>query len=69
MKDKEFAYITLYKKLRDEITRGAYKYGDRLPSKRVLAEETGNSVITSSTPITFWQTKAILKQRKNGDIL
>jgi len=46
MKDKEFAYITLYKKLRDEITRGAYKYGDRLPSKRVLAEETGNSVIT-----------------------
>lgn len=46
MKNKDFAYIKLYKRLREEITRGAYKYGDRLPSKRVLAEETGNSVIT-----------------------
>ena len=46
MKKNDFAYMLLYKRLRDEITRGAYKYGDRLPSKRVLAEETGNSVIT-----------------------
>ncbi len=47
MKKKDFAYMRLYLRLRDEITRGAYKYGDRLPSKRVLAEETGNSVITA----------------------
>ena len=46
MKKNDFAYMRLYQRLRDEITRGAYKYGDRLPSKRVLAEETGNSVIT-----------------------
>lgn len=46
MKKNDFAYIRLYQRLRDEITRGAYKYGDRLPSKRVMAEETGNSVIT-----------------------
>ena len=47
MRNKDFAYIKIYKRLREEITRGAYKYGDRLPSKRVLAEETGTSVITA----------------------
>lgn len=46
MKKNDFAYLRLYQKLRDEITRGAYQFGDRLPSKRVMAEETGNSVIT-----------------------
>lgn len=43
---KDFAYIKLYEKIREEITRGAYKYGDKLPSKRILAEETSTSVIT-----------------------
>ena len=46
MKKQDFAYIKLYEKIREEITCGAYKYGDKLPSKRVLAEETGTSVIT-----------------------
>ena len=46
MAGHNFAYIKLYEKIREEITRGAYKYGDKLPSKRVLAEETGTSVIT-----------------------
>ena len=46
MKRNDFAYMKLYEKLRDEITRGVYKYGDRLPSKRVLADDFGTSVIT-----------------------
>lgn len=46
MKKQDFAYIKLYEKIREEITRGAYKYGDKLPSKRTLSEETGTSVIT-----------------------
>ena len=46
MKKQDFAYIKLYEKIREEITCGAYKYGDKLPSKRVLADETGTSVIT-----------------------
>lgn len=46
MKKQDFAYIKLYEKIREEITRKAYKYGDKLPSKRTLAEETGTSVIT-----------------------
>lgn len=46
MEKQDFAYIKLYEKIREEITRKAYKYGDKLPSKRTLAEETGTSVIT-----------------------
>lgn len=43
---KEKAYIQLYRQLRRDITDGIYKYGSRLPSKRLLAEESGVSVIT-----------------------
>lgn len=46
MRRKDFAYITLYERLREEITRGAYVFGDKLPSKRALAEQTNTSVIT-----------------------
>ena len=44
---KQSAYMQLYHQLREDICRGVYKYGDRLPSKRTLAEETGTSVITA----------------------
>ena len=43
---KEKAYIQLYRQLRRDITQGVYKYGSKLPSKRLLAEESGVSVIT-----------------------
>ncbi|MBQ9914177.1 MAG: PLP-dependent aminotransferase family protein [Clostridia bacterium] len=45
-KAKEKAYIQLYRQLRQDITDGIYKYGSKLPSKRLLAEEAGVSVIT-----------------------
>ena len=40
------AYIQLYEQLRSDITSLLYKYGEKLPSKRILAEETQTSVIT-----------------------
>ncbi len=40
-------YLKIYKKLRTRIVEGDYRYGDRLPSKRVLAEEHRVSVITA----------------------
>ena len=40
------AYIQLYEQLRNDITNSRYKYSDKLPSKRILAEETQTSVIT-----------------------
>ncbi len=42
----EPAYIQLYRQLIRDITSGVYPYGTRLPSKRVMAEETGVSVVT-----------------------
>lgn len=40
------AYLQIYEQLRRDIVEGAYPYGTKLPSKRVLAEEAGVSVIT-----------------------
>ncbi len=40
------AYWQLYEQLRADITAGVYPFGSRLPSKRLLAEELGISVIT-----------------------
>ena len=39
------AYLQLYEQLRNDIITGAIEPGARLPSKRLLAEETGVSVI------------------------
>ena len=46
LNSKQSGYMQLYTQLRTDIVSGAYKYGDKLPSKRLLAEETGKSVIT-----------------------
>lgn len=43
----EKAYIQLYEALREDIVSGVYPYGAKLPSKRLLAEECGISVITA----------------------
>lgn len=40
------AYMQLYLQIRNDIVSGAYGYGAKLPSKRLLAEEAGVSVIT-----------------------
>ena len=40
------AYLLLYGKLKEDIRSGVYAFGDRFPSKRVTAEETGLSVVT-----------------------
>lgn len=45
-KNSKFAYIQLYEQLREDIVKGVLPYGAKLPSKRLLAEETGTSVIT-----------------------
>ncbi len=38
--------MQLYEQLRTDIINSVYKYGDKLPSKRILADETLTSVIT-----------------------
>ncbi len=41
------AYLQLYRQLRADIVGGMYPYGAKLPSKRMLCEETGVSVVTA----------------------
>lgn len=43
---EEFAYMQLYKQMKKDIIAGVVPFGSKLPSKRLLAEETGVSVIT-----------------------
>lgn len=45
-KSNKKAYIQLYEQLRKDIINSVYKYGEKLPSKRILADETLTSVIT-----------------------
>ncbi len=43
---EEFAYMQLYKQMKKDIIEGILPFGSKLPSKRLLAEETEVSVIT-----------------------
>ncbi len=43
---KRPAYMKIYEALRQEITSGGYRLGERVPSKRTMAEQMGSSVIT-----------------------
>lgn len=45
-KNGKAAYMQLYEQIRKDIVNGVYPYGTKLPSKRIMAEETGVSVIT-----------------------
>ena len=45
-KDQRPVYLQLYKHLRRDIIDGIYPYGSKLPSKRLLADETGVSTVT-----------------------
>lgn len=44
--EKKPAYVQLYECLRADILQGAWPYGSRTPSKRLLAEEVGVSLAT-----------------------
>lgn len=45
-KTGEPAYLQLYRLLRDDIIGSVFPFGSRLPSKRLIAEETGLSLVT-----------------------
>ncbi len=46
MKKQELSYLNVYKRIRSDIENGVYKNGEKLPSKRVLADNFNVSVIT-----------------------
>jgi len=45
-KNGKFAYLQIYEQIKEDIVSGALEFGSKLPSKRLLCEETGVSVIT-----------------------
>lgn len=45
-KGSKFAYMQIYEQIKRDIVSGALGFGSKLPSKRLLCEETGVSVIT-----------------------
>ncbi len=40
------AYLQLYKQVREDIVKGIYPFGIKLPSKRIIADEIGISTVT-----------------------
>lgn len=45
--DNTPAYLQLYKQVRDDIVKGLYPLNSKLPSKRMIADESGVSIITA----------------------
>ena len=39
LKKKKPSYIELYERVRDDIVKGIYRQGEKLPSKRFMAEK------------------------------
>ena len=48
---KEKKYLTLYIRIKNKILSGEYKAGEKLPSKRILADRNGCSLITVETAL------------------
>ena len=42
----ETAYLRIYRRLRAAIVDGSYSFGERLPSKRAVADSEGVAIIT-----------------------
>lgn len=60
------AYMQLYRQLRDDIVNGYYSLGDRIPSKRLLAEETGTSVITTDHTLSLLYEEGYIEIRERS---
>ena len=54
------AYLQLYHQLRRDIVSGVYPLGTKLPSKRLIAGETGVSVITVEHALAICATRDTL---------
>lgn len=68
-KTQEPAYIQLYKLLAEDIVDGVYEYGKKLPSKRVIAAETGISVITVEHALTLLVEEGYVESRERSGVI
>lgn len=63
---KKTAYMQLYEQLRRDVVGGLYPCGVKLPSKRLLAEETGVSVITVEHAYTLLSEEGYIEPRERS---
>lgn len=59
-------YIQLYNQIKEDILSGAYPYGVRLPSKRLLSAEAGVSVITVEHAYTLLSEEGYIEPRERS---
>lgn len=64
MGKREKNYMILYTRIRDKIVRGDYPNGDKLPSKRILAEDHGVSVITVQHALELLEDEGYIQARE-----
>ncbi len=60
------AYLQLYHLFVRDIVEGVYPYGTKLPSKRVIADETGVSVITVEHALTLLSEEGYIQCRQRS---
>lgn len=60
------AYLQLYHQLRRDIVSGVYPLGTKLPSKRLIAGETGVSVITVEHALAILCDEGYLESRERS---
>ncbi len=66
--NKTPAYIQLYRLLAEDITSAVYPYGSKLPSKRIIADETGVSVITAEHAIMLLMEEGYVQPRERSGV-
>ena len=59
-------YITIYEEVRQDIIAGVYPYGSKLPSKRVMCERKGVSVITVSHAYELLEEEGYITSRERS---
>ena len=59
-------YVRLYEQLRGGIIAGAYPYGQKLPSKRALAEREGVSVVTVEHALALLTDEGYIEPRQRS---
>lgn len=60
------AYLQLYHQLRRDIVSGVYPLGTKMPSKRLIATETGVSVITVEHALAILCDEGYLESRERS---
>ncbi len=60
------AYMQLYEQLREDIVNGIIPYNGKLPSKRLLSEETGVSVVTVEHAYSILKDEGYVESRQRS---